>query len=361
MAKIQAITLPLYRPLLQAILFLLLLSSSIPIFGIGLAEYKKNLTATQVDVDELLVQLSMQEQGEGDQKMIAELLANVRKKLPTGQKIDIPGGAVEADSDWLIASLDDFEKRSNLSEKAVLLTGIKERLAAINARIRELEKATEDTRSKDEDKQKLAEILRREEYQKPKVEEESLIERWWREFKDWLANQFPSPNTNPNQTDGFQSLSLVLQILLYALLAAAIGFLIYRFAPLFATRFGGKTKNRKRDRVVLGERIADDASAHDLFAEADDLARNGDLRLAIRKGYIALLCELSDRKIIGLALHKTNRDYLRDVRKRPRLFENMSDMTSSFERHWYGFKQFEREDWEAFRASYQRAVTESHR
>lgn len=109
----------------------------------------------------------------------------------------------------------------------------------------------------------------------------------------------------------------------------------------------------------MGERIDDDASAEGLFAEADELARKGELRLAIRKGYVALLCELSDRKLIGLARHKTNRDYLRDVRKRPRLFENMSGVTLTFEKHWYGFKNFEADDWETFRASYQRTVNES--
>ena len=83
--------------------------------------------------------------------------------------------------------------------------------------------------------------------------------------------------------------------------------------------------------------------------EAERLAREGNLRQAIRKGYIALLCELSDRKLIGLAQHKTNRDYLRDVRRRHALYQNMSGLTDNFERHWYGFEKADEKDWEEFR------------
>ena len=80
------------------------------------------------------------------------------------------------------------------------------------------------------------------------------------------------------------------------------------------------------------------------------------MRGAIRKGYIALLCELSERKIIGLSQHKTNRDYLKDVRKQNELYKNMSGLTNNYERHWYGFDSAEETDWEEFRNGYRKAV-----
>ena len=82
----------------------------------------------------------------------------------------------------------------------------------------------------------------------------------------------------------------------------------------------------------------------------------GDLRAAIRKGYIALLVELGDRKIISLAQHKTNRDYLRSVREIESLHGNMVKLTSSFEQHWYGLAQAREDDWLAFRARYREAL-----
>ncbi len=145
-------------------------------------------------------------------------------------------------------------------------------------------------------------------------------------------------------------------MLLYALVLGLIGFLIYRFAPFSANRFRQRVKKEKKDRVILGERLSADETAQNLFSEAEKLASEGNLRGAIRKGYIALLCELSDRKIIGLAQHKTNRDYLRDVRQRQELHENMNGLTSNFERHWYGLNNAEEKDWEEFRQSYKKAV-----
>ncbi len=329
------------------------------VYGIGLVDYISKLEAARSDVDTLIADVENIRTGKRNLVRSEAVILRIRETLPPGLKIEVPGGIIESDTQWLIAELDDLESRVNLSEKTSILIGIKERLNSIADRLDELNQAAASERSKDEDKQKLAEILRREEYQKPEPPKESLIERWLRELMEWIRNAFPSPNISPSSGSSGSSFSFVLQMLLYLGLAVAIGFLIYRFVPFLASQSGGRSKKKKADRVILGERIDANASAHDLFSEADDLARTGDVRLAIRKGYIALLCELSDRKLIGLARHKTNRDYLRDVRKRPRLFENMTGMTRTFEQHWYGLKQIEASEWEDFRATYQRAVNDT--
>jgi len=147
-------------------------------------------------------------------------------------------------------------------------------------------------------------------------------------------------------------------VIIYGVIIALVGFLIFKFAPVIMARFNGREKRESADRVILGEHIDASVSARDLFSEAEALARNGDLRGAIRKGYVALLCDLADRKVIGLARHKTNRDYLRDISKRPTLFERMKRATGSFERHWYGFRNPAAADWEQFREQYQQAVEE---
>jgi hypothetical protein len=136
----------------------------------------------------------------------------------------------------------------------------------------------------------------------------------------------------------------------------ALGFLIYRFAPFFAAKYRHKQKGQTKERIILGERLAADATGQNLFEEAERLAREGNLRGAIRQAYIALLCDLSDKKIIGLSQHKTNRDYLRDVQRQNDLYKNMSGLTENFERHWYGFEAAKESDWEEFRSGYRRAT-----
>ena len=107
-----------------------------------------------------------------------------------------------------------------------------------------------------------------------------------------------------------------------------------------------------------GEILAGTApTAADLLAQAESLARNGDLRAAIRKAYIALLCELGDRKLISLAQHKTNRDYLNSVRDKGSLYSGMRKLTQSFELHWYGFVPAGETDWTEFRNGYRKIVT----
>jgi hypothetical protein len=174
---------------------------------------------------------------------------------------------------------------------------------------------------------------------------------------EWLRSVFPEAPGSSTAPSGFGSLKFILQIVIYLLVIGLIGFLIYKFGPLVARRFGWRRKEKERDRVILGERIGADETAENLFGEAERLARDGRLRDAIRKGYIAALCELADRKIVRLARHKTNRDYLRDVRKtRVGMFENMSDLTGTYERNWYGLRMSELTDWEDFRERYKRTI-----
>ncbi len=287
-------------------------------------------------------------------------LLQIRAALPPREKIEWRGAEeIETDNRWLVDKLDDFEKESKDSAKrAAILTEIGERLEAIEQKLDETEKSTaSDNRAKDEDKQKLAEILRREEYLKPEKAEESLFQRMWRKFKEWLAEKFPRPNLpTPQQPKGFQTLSFVLQMLLYAVILGAIIFLIRRFAPFFAQKFKMRERKQKGERVILGERLSEDETAENLFAEAERLARMGDLRGAIRKGYVALLCDLSDRRLVRLSRHKTNRDYLRDVRGRNEIYENMNGLTANFERHWYGAAAVEENDWNEFKNGYERII-----
>ena len=183
-----------------------------------------------------------------------------------------------------------------------------------------------------------------------------MFQKWIDRFLNWLANVFPKPSEVPAVNSDFVWLKFILQIVICALVIGLIGFLIYRFAPFLVGKFSGRNKEKKTVRVILGERIGADESGSDLFDEAEELARVGNLRAAIRKGYIALLCELSDRKVIGLARHKTNRDYLRESRKRADIFENMNGLTFNFERNWYGLRPATAADWEDFRDRYRQTI-----
>ncbi len=349
-----------YCCLVGALLAGFFMLAPVSAFAETLDRYRADVKESNALVSNLLYPDEEDESVADYGKLETESLKKIRARLPASEKVEWQGATIETDNRWLAEKLDKFEQTADDARRQDVLTEISERLEAIELKLDELEKPSAVNRSKDEDKQKLAEILRREEYQKPAEQPPSLAEKIQKQIAEWLAKIFPRPQITPAAGEGFQSFSLVLQILLYVAILAAVAFVIYRFAPFLLKRFQNRDKSGTKERVILGERLAANETAVNLFAEAENLARQGDLRGAIRKGYIALLCDLSDRRIIRLAEHKTNRDYLRDVRRLDELHRAMNGLTLNYERHWYGFDEAGKTDWESFRDGYQRAVSAEH-
>jgi hypothetical protein len=279
-------------------------------------------------------------------------MTRLRGLLPAKETVLLEGQSVVVDNSWLHQGLDEYEK-SFVSHALnnEMLVHIGERLLALSQRLDETQKGTT-AGKKDEDKGRLAEILRRPEYQ-PHPAEGSAIGRLWDQFLRWLASLFPK--RKPVQPGGSPWFSLIAQVLIVAAALAVIGFLVWKFVPRYLQN-RAKKKTKRGARIVLGERLEPDQTAADLLAQAEALARSGDLRAAIRKAYIAFLCELGDRKVISLAQHKTNRDYLNSVRERTSLHTSMRGLTNSFEVHWYGFVPPGENDWNDFRQKYQQAL-----
>jgi hypothetical protein len=337
----------------KILVFILVFSA--PAFGVKLSEYSTRIRTVKDELEFLL----HHDESETEAAIRAEereSLAEINSILPPTETIELSDARFEADHAWLFAKLKSFSEEPVPAKQQAILREVVERLEAVEYKLKELEEQEISNRAKDEDKQKLEEILRRAEYRKPEEKEKTRLEKAIEDFFEWLSKLFPNSPTIQENKSASQPLSFVLQLALYALVLGVIGFLLYRFAPFLRLRFLNRQKTEKKERVILGETLAADETSDNLFSEAERLAREGNLRAAIRKGYIALLCELSDRKIIGLATHKTNRDYLRDVRKRPELFQNMNALTNNFETVWYGFGKAETEDWEKFRQKYNETV-----
>ncbi len=320
--------------------------------GFALAEtlqnYKEDIQHLKNDFAKLLAK-------ETDENFEREVFEEIPELLPAEEKIEAGGFTVEVNNKWLTDEINRYKQAETAEEKKLILTAVYERLDAVELKIEELEATVERDTSKDEEKRKLAEILKREEYQKPAEEQKSLLQR----FLDWLDELMRrnAPKQNPQiSASNFAGVAYFLQILLYIGLGLIIIFLIYKFAPFFVKKFREREKRSKRERIILGEKIAADETTANLFNEAEKLALEGNLRDAIRKGYIAFLFELSERKMIGLARHKTNRDYLSSVRKNNELYRNMNGLTQNYERHWYGFEEADERDWQEFKANYNDAL-----
>ena len=316
-----------------------------------LSDYRHRVANAAATVE--FVAGAYEDESYSEPTLIQARLASVRETLPPKEEVEMGGQRITVDNSWLHRALAEYEKTANQTKRAEILARIAERLRAIEERLKEIDYAKTAASDKDANKGRLAEILRRPEYIQT-APQASAVDRLLDRFLRWLSRLFP--RAKPMEPGGSRIISGIAQLLVVGVSVAAIGLLVWRFGPRFIRGRKKKKKAKREARIVLGERLAEDQTAADLLAQAEGLARNGDLRAAIRKAYIALLCELGDRKLISLAQHKTNRDYLNSVRDKGSLYSGMRKLTQSFELHWYGFVPAGETDWTEFRNGYQRIV-----
>jgi hypothetical protein len=347
---------PTIAKLFCRLLLLALLAVLAPqAFAITLETYKSRIVSARLMAIRFEDALRANER---DHSLKLEFVQQVRRDFPESERVEWDGGAAETSNGWLLEKAKAVESETLPDKLLSNVMEFREYLSAVLYKIDELERSrSNEGRTKDEDKQKLAEILKREEYQKLQEQQESLFQRWVRAFLEWLEGLFPKSSGPAQDFSSLGVIASVLRVILYVLLFGLLAFVAYKVAQLFVPALARRRKAvKKKERVILGERLDENETAADLFGEAERLAREGDLRGAIRKGYIALLCDLSDRRVIGLARSKTNRDYLRDVRSRGELYPRMKAVTDTFERHWYGSLESAESDWSSFRDQYQEAI-----
>ena len=331
--------------------FLLIFFSAVNCLGRPLSEYRNHVNQAVSALD-TLAQADESESDVARVSRITQTLAAVRTALPASEDVEMGDTTVKVDNSWLHRELNKFEK-SSATERATL-TLMTERLQAIADRLNEIEKAKTTNASKAEEAKRLGEILQRPEYAHGR-KEVSALTRLWRALQKWIEGLFPKPQ--PLAPGPASFLTTFAQIFVVLLALIVIVYAVKIFAPRVFHGRGSKKKTKRKPLIVLGEKLEPDQSSVDLLADAESLARRGELRAAIRKAYVALLVELGDRKIISLAQHKTNRDYLSAMRDLEPLYGNVKQLTDSFERHWYGFANATEADWLAFRNGYKQALS----
>ena len=301
---------------------------------------------------ESLQEINEEETPNSYQEHFNETVTTVREALPEKQSVQASNEVCEVDNAWLHDAFEDF-KTLTPAERVTRLDELIDRLKAIEQRVGYGRRPPTENDNKVYTKGKLESILSRPEYV-TQERGQNAFSRLVQEFFRWLSQFLPGPFKM--SSGGSNWVTVVAQV---AVLIVAALVVLY-VARILLKRFGGKRLKRepkkRKARIVLGEQLKPEDTSTDLLSEAEALARRGELRAAIRKAYIAMLVELGDRKVITLAQHKTNRDYLNSVRSVPVLHSTMRGLTESFERHWYGFAEATQGDWLDFRANYQAAL-----
>jgi hypothetical protein len=333
------------RRLSLAVSLLVVLVTCTNVAAVPLSDYHQNIKHA-IETLEPLTKIGEETDSHDINNVFAETTKSVRSILPQHETVEFEGDSYNVDNSWLHKSLDELDQSANRSNK---LDQILNALHALEARVADRQSPGELVETKEQAKSRLENILKRPEYATGERGSNALA-RLLQDIANWIEKFLPKRNISSSRVT---FISVIARIVVLAIAGLVIAYVLKVGLSWFLGRSGKpKRKKSKEARIVLGERLEPDATATDLLAEAEALARQGDLRAAIRKAYIALLVELGERKLISLAHHKTNRDYLNSLRSLPQVHSRMRGLTESFERHWYGFVAATPNDWQDFRAGY---------
>lgn len=197
--------------------------------------------------------------------------------------------------------------------------------------------------------------------------QEALADQWSLEWYDADADDFkpvqqnpPKPQTKPNSNwswgeslwDFFSSWSFdisgLLKLLLYLLLIAVVVGIVWaivRAIQQAELQQAGAVTEEEEDARSHIERVEAlpvvvERRVDNLLAEARRLLASGDGTLAIVYLFSHQLVQLDKQRLLHLVKGKTNRQYLRELRKnaadRPRLGAILSETTLVFERAFFG-------------------------
>lgn len=338
-------------PLCLAIIFFALQSAT-PALAQGLStvdDYASRLNRAVQAVNEVIKQ-------ENPAPELAIRMNAIKRLLPASEEVEFNGSVIHVDNAWLHEDLNNVieNARGDIEQRHSMLSEISDRLANLQRSVKESQntkvQASQDQRAR------LDNILARSEYQ-PEEKRESTLQRWGRKIKNFilrlLERIFGGSSARTPQTSG-AGLVAVFRILIILAVIAALIFGAVKLALRLERR--RRPEEEVEAREVLGEEIAEDVTAADLFANASELAQQGEYRKAIRRVYIALLCDLEHRGKLRLSRSKTNRDYMDAMRSEPQMYPAFSSMTSAFEHVWYGQDRATAEEFRNFAALYQETV-----
>jgi len=273
-------------------------------------------------------------------------VAYIKSQLPVTEEVDSNGQTIKVDNQWLHSLLDQYKIEEDQQKRTEKLEEASGRLIALRMEIERQASSTDDSQAATGE---IKDILARAEYQK-KVEDP--ITKFIRETKQKVLDLIQAIWNRAFELlfgQGQQASWLFRAIVIIAI---ALG-LFYAIRMIARTRRG---KRRIKSRTILGEEIEEGMTPRDLAQAADDAARVGDFRSAIRKLYISLLYELAERRLIELEPNATNHDYLARLSRFSALDSPFRYLTDRFDYTWYGMYPSSHADYESCLRRYQEAM-----
>ncbi len=156
----------------------------------------------------------------------------------------------------------------------------------------------------------------------------------------WIFGRQAPPEDDPSapgwMTPQLGLLYLALAIVASLLAVAVMRFLRNRRSPVTTLSVALPARPDVRDEQTG----ADELPENDWFQMGRVFMDQGDLRLALRAFYLALLAHLAGRSLVTIARHKSNRDYENEVGRRghalPSILPSFRENVAIIDCTWYG-------------------------
>ena len=177
------------------------------------------------------------------------------------------------------------------------------------------------------------------------------VDGWIKTIRRWFDRDDDDSSERQRRANedggGMAALGGMLKLLIYALLAACVVMVAWLLFRAWQGRRADRTLSGKElpatsavpdltDEAVLADQLPED----EWLALARELLARGERRLALRAFYLSALSSLGGQGLLGIARHKSNRDYVGELRRRARdrgtLQTLFGGLVGRFERVWYG-------------------------
>jgi hypothetical protein len=186
----------------------------------------------------------------------------------------------------------------------------------------------------EQDAQAVRAILARPEYNWPDDSQQNPLQRFFanllQKIRDFLMQLLPRGGTSGNFA----------MTLYYTLGVFVILLLVLYFS--FRGVFGELVQEASLENAHSSE---EGLTAAQAAQRAQDSARLGDHRLAVRYLYLSELLLLEERGLLHYNRSRTNREYLRSLQDHPQVALLLQDVIEVFDRVWYGYQAIDDESY----------------
>ncbi len=256
---------------------------------------------------------------------------------------------MQIDNGWLVRECQRIERLESKNHQAAikdLLPGLKSLVAQLDrlterAAIPSLEQSTDEA---------LESILNQPRFQVPQESQKlvNFVERVqagmresWEWTKDFLRKLFQLDKPDPDQYADANWSDRLTQIVLLSLVGVLVGLLTYYI--LQGLR-GVAVREHELEELLENEKLDE----KELRLQAEQLAVEGNFRLALRRLFLSVLARLQAMGLIEYNRARTNREYLKNLTGHPSLHSSFSPVINRFDQVWYGLNEIDETEFATF-------------